>query len=150
MPRKPTLWTLQVMPQQVEAAGVALLTSKPVSAAQALGLSAIGLATTYLAASRWLWNQTFGRWMNSVLFQDICERAAGERRRTFQAALAFSAAAVMCGQNLFTVSSPGLQVVPSLIFHSVVNGTPDTSARRCSWACPSGDNRSRTTAVEGI
>jgi len=62
------LWWFQITPQQ---AATALWTSKPFSVAQAVGLSMAGLAAAYLAASKWIWNLTFGRWMTAVLFQDI-------------------------------------------------------------------------------
>lgn len=54
------------------------------------------------------------------------------------------------GQNLRTVSMPGFVVVPSLIFHSVVNGTPDTLDSSCTAPWPISHSLARTLEISGI
>jgi hypothetical protein len=54
-----------------------------------------------------------------------------------------------CGQKLPTVPKPGFVVAPDRMFHSVVNGTPESldSATSCEW--PSSFRASATCWMVG-
>ncbi len=65
------LWWFQVTPAAVETAAIAVLSSSPVSAAQALGLSIAGAAAAYLAAAKWIWKKTAAKWLFAHILQDI-------------------------------------------------------------------------------
>lgn len=53
------------------------------------------------------------------------------------------------GKNCRTVSIPGFFVVPSRIFQSVVNGTPDSVDSFCISACERPPSRARISAIGG-
>lgn len=54
------------------------------------------------------------------------------------------------GRKRDTVLMPGFEVSPSLIFQSVVNGTPETADSSLSCACPSARSASRTSSEVGM
>lgn len=53
-------------------------------------------------------------------------------------------------KNCPTVSMRGFSVSPFLIFQSVVNGTPDRTAKSCIWAWLTDSRRPRISAAVGI
>ena len=65
------MWWLQVTPELVRASVLAMLGSTHAALAGAAGVSALGVATIYVALIRWVWMKTFVPWQIAYLMRGV-------------------------------------------------------------------------------
>jgi hypothetical protein len=65
------MWWWQVTPEQAQAAARDALASTSFVVAGAIGLSALGVLSGYVALTRWIWWKTFGQWLHGYLMRGV-------------------------------------------------------------------------------